>query len=278
MSDAPVATRRPTRGKSRVWSTLKAVLRTRVTAGLITILPIYVTFVVVRFVFDLMRDASHWVISGVFRGEWIRWLPASWGIEQAGYTDEQLGSSGWQWIIAITSVLFTFCFLYVIGLFAANIIGHRFLSLFERFIDNVPLAKTIYHASKQILASFSGGADKASQRVALVPFPTHAMRSLGFITSTSRDTLTGEELCTVFIATTPNPTSGFVFVLKRADVVELDWSVEDAVKVLISGGILMPPAMAFPADPAHAASPTIGGRDAPASAPPGPAPARAAAS
>jgi uncharacterized membrane protein len=66
------------------------------------------------------------------------------------------------------------------------------------------------------------------------------MRCVGFITATFKDSLTGEELATVFIPTTPNPTTGYLQILKRKELVELDWSVEDAVRTIMSGGILRP--------------------------------------
>jgi len=66
------------------------------------------------------------------------------------------------------------------------------------------------------------------------------MRSVGFITATFKDSLSGEELAAVFVPTTPNPTTGYLQILKRSDLVELDWSVEDAVRTIMSGGILRP--------------------------------------
>jgi uncharacterized membrane protein len=71
------------------------------------------------------------------------------------------------------------------------------------------------------------------------------VRSIGFITATTKDADTGEELCTCFLATTPNPTTGYVFVLRRTDLIELDWTVEDAISVIMSGGAGVPPEIPF---------------------------------
>jgi uncharacterized membrane protein len=124
--------------------------------------------------------------------------------------------------------------------FAANIVGRRTIDLFESFVDRVPLVKTVYRALKQILATFAGEQSQEFQRAALVPFPQEKMRSVGFITAIFKDSITGEELAAVFIPTTPNPTTGYLQILKRKELVELDWSVEDAVRTIMSGGILRP--------------------------------------
>jgi uncharacterized membrane protein len=90
------------------------------------------------------------------------------------------------------------------------------------------------------LSTFAGEQSQEFQRAALVPFPQEKMRCVGFITAIFHDSTTGEELASVFIPTTPNPTTGYLQILKRKDLVELDWSVEDAVRMIMSGGILRP--------------------------------------
>jgi uncharacterized membrane protein len=195
-----------------------------------------------------MRDSSQWLVYGVLHGEWIGYLTDPWGFHWPGFTDEELQSPRVQWSIAVFSVFLTIFLLYTIGAFAANVLGHRILDFMERVVDRLPLIKTVYRASKQILMTFTSQQDTTFQRVALVPFPNTEVRSIGFITGTSIDATSGEDLCTCFIATTPNPTTGFVFLLKRSDVVELDWSIEDAVKVVMSGGILVPGSVGFQKD------------------------------
>jgi len=145
-----------------------------------------------------------------------------------------------EWGIAILSVLLTITILYAVGLFTANIFGRRLVEMFERFVARVPMVKTVYRASKQILTTLTGEQTQNFQRVALVPFPQEKMRCVGFVTAMFNDSRTGEELATVFIPTTPNPTTGYLQILKRKDLVELDWSVEEAVQTIMSGGILRP--------------------------------------
>jgi uncharacterized membrane protein len=213
-----------------------------VTAGLVLVLPLWITYLLVKFLFDLMRDMSLWLVNAYLR-HWGDAFVTALGVAPEAFKAKGVEAlpSGVQWGVAILSVFLTVFFLYSIGVLTANIFGRRLVRTAETVLDRVPFVKTIYRASKQILETFAGGSSQSFQRAALIPFPTKETRSVGFITGFSKDTHTGEELCTVFVAATPNPTSGFVFVLKRADVIELDWTVEEAIKVVISCGVLVPP-------------------------------------
>lgn len=233
----------PRRRKSRVTATFKALLRTRIMAGLLVVLPLYVTIWLVTVMFRLMRDSSQWVVLALLDNKWFQ--EHVWKLDiEGGQTldvDELLTDYPMlDWGIAIVSVLLTIIILYAIGVFAANIFGRRIIDFFESFLDKVPLVKTVYRALKQIMATFAGEQSGEYQRVALVPFPQERMRCVGFITATFKDSATGEELATVFIPTTPNPTTGYLQILKRKDLVELNWSVEEAVRTIMSGGILRP--------------------------------------
>lgn len=234
--------------KSRVWSTLKALFRARVTAGLLVVLPIYITYLLVKFVFGVMRDASGWVVDSVLHSERFRLVTTTWGQPWTDYgagklTLDQLyeAKPAFGWGIAIASVLLTIFILYAVGLFTANMMGRKAVDLFELMLDKLPLVKTVYRASKQVLETFTGDQSKSFQRVALVPFPDSSMRAVGFVTGAFPDSYDQQELVTIFIPTTPNPTTGYLQVVRRADIVELDWSVEDAVRVIMSGGILRAP-------------------------------------
>ncbi len=244
---------------SRLAATIKRLIRTRITAGIITILPILITLWVVRLIFVWMRDSSQWVIQVLLVSnadltspepppvlkrlafDWDRWLL----LQELGLPHRQeqfFELMPWfvQWGIAFFSVFLTLFILYIIGLFAANIVGRRLITTLEQFVDRVPVVKTVYRGLKQILASFSGDQTQSFRRAALVPFPQERMRCVGFITNIFKDSVTGEELCSVFIATTPNPTTGYLQILRRKDITELNWSVEEAIRTVMSGGILKP--------------------------------------
>jgi uncharacterized membrane protein len=222
-------------------------LRARLTAGVVFVLPLWIAFMLVRFLFEAMRDTSLWVVEAYLASDLGKAL-----VERLGVTAEQLASEGisvlkpsYQWGISIVAVLLTFVLLYLIGLFTANFFGKRMVKFFESLLDRVPLVKTVYKASKQILEAFANEESRDFRRVALIPYPSMEVRSLGFITAITKDADTGEELCTCFLATTPNPTTGYVFVLRRADLIELDWTIEDTISIIMSGGALIPPEVPF---------------------------------
>lgn len=242
MDDPPDATKSRKAHPSRVWATVRAMLRARVTAGLLLVLPIWITYLLVRFIFELMRDTSLWAVNWYLR-HWGETVFKAWGITAEQFARQGVTAlpSEIQWAVAIFSVFLTIFFLYLLGVMTANFLGRRLVQIAEGLLDRVPFVKTVYRASKQILRTFAGDSDRSFQRVALIPFPNKETRSIGFITGITRESHTGEELCTVFVATTPNPTTGYVFILRRADVIEMDWTVEEAIKVLISGGVLVPP-------------------------------------
>ncbi len=221
---------------------LFALVRLRVTAGLITILPILITFWVIRFVFRMMRDASRWAVEAVALSPRGMSLLHAVGVADSAEPAQALeGLPGAvHWGIAITSVALTILLLYVVGALAANVVGRRAVGLVDTFAARVPLVKSVYRASKQVLSTLGGDESKGYLGVALVPFPTEAMRAVAFITNRFKDTTTGEDLVSVFIPSTPNPTTGFLEVVRHTDLVQLKWSVEDALATIMSGAIVVP--------------------------------------
>lgn len=214
--------------------------RNRVTAGLVLIAPVWITFLLAAFVFRLLRDSSLWVIEALLTSPADR--PVLRGGAAERVQEEGLDALSWpvQWLIAAIAVVVTILLLYVLGFIAANVFARRIITAVEALVDRVPLVKTVYRASQQVLATLAGDSTRPFRQVVLVPFPNQQVRSIGFVTRESRDPATGEETCNVFVSTTPNPTTGFMVVVRRQDVTPLDWSVEEAVKAIMSGGVLMP--------------------------------------
>ena len=228
--------------RSRLAATLRALFRARVTAGLLVVLPVWVSWLLVKFIFGAMRDASQWAVIRALENTWFQEHVFKIALRGAKFDVDQAlrDYPALDWGLAAFSVLLTVFILYAIGVFTANFFGRRIIQWFETLLDKLPLVKTVYRSSKQILVTFAGEEKQSYQRVAMFPFLTPGVYSIGFITSVFKDARTGEECVTIFYATTPNPTTGFLFILRRADVVELDWTVEQAVKAIMSGGILMP--------------------------------------
>ncbi len=218
-----------------VWPTLRTLLRTRIFAGLATVIPLWVTWVVVKFLFDAMRSATQPIVE-----YGIQWVNQSGGREQS----EMPAYVGWA--VPVIAVLLTLFSLYLLGLLTANVLGRRIVLLLERLFEGLPLVKTLYGSTKRIILTLGGGRNSADfQKVVLVEFPRPGMKCIGFLTSVIEDVDSRREMATVFISTTPNPTTGYMQILPLEEVSETGWTVEEAVKMLMSGGILSPPTIAF---------------------------------
>jgi len=214
--------------------------RNAITAGLVLVLPVWITFILVAFVFRLLRDASLWVIEALLASPVSRPVLEGWGL----VSDEHPPSLDtlpvpWQWAVAGAAVVLTVMLLYVLGMIATNVLGQRLIRTAELLVDRVPLVKTVYRASKQVLEMLTGESTRAFRQVVLVPFPSERSRTIGFVTNELRDRASGEDLLSVFVATTPNPTTGFLLIVRREDAVALNWTVEEAVKAVMSGGMLI---------------------------------------
>ena len=189
-------------------------LQTRVVSGVVALVPIFVTVVVVRWVFNFT--------SGLL-------LP---------YLDPALAH--WPWIAkAALSLAALLVGLYALGELATHVVGRRVLGLGEAVLLRVPFVKVIYRASKQVVAAFQGPEGKAFKSVALVPFPHPGTQAVAFVTSTVTRA-DGSVWKTVFVPTTPNPTTGFLQILPAEDIVATDYTVEEGVKMIMSLGALVP--------------------------------------
>jgi len=135
-------------------------------------------------------------------------------------------------------------FILMVGLMAPSLIGKHVILIIERAVNRVPLAKLIYSGTKQIFDSFSESQIGKFNRVVLVPFPRDNSYSIGFVTHETHETwVPGKHdmKMAVFIPTTPNPTSGYLLFVSPKDAISLSISVEDALKLIISGGLVRPP-------------------------------------
>jgi uncharacterized membrane protein len=132
--------------------------------------------------------------------------------------------------------------LFLLGVAATNVIGARLFSFFERKITGLPLLSPIYQGARQITEAIQMHDTAEFRRVVLLPFPNQNVRSLGFVTRDFRTaTAFGDQpTALVFVPTTPNPTSGYLVVVKQVDLTALDMTVEEGVKLVISGGLLTP--------------------------------------
>ena len=190
--------------------------------GALLLAPLWVTVWAFKTIIDLL--------GGTFRPLYESYLP------------KPLGSIPFLWDVVATFVVLLLITL--LGYVSHYFFGKFFLGLIERFLQNIPGIGTIYNSVKQIVTTFGSERKSLFNQVVLVQYPRPGCWTLGFLTTKAQGEAqahVGTEMWTVFVPTTPNPTSGFLLILPRNEVIELQMSAGDGLKMLLSGGVVMPP-------------------------------------
>ncbi len=141
-------------------------------------------------------------------------------------------------------ILVVLLVLIFVGFVAANFFGRALIRTGERVIDRMPIVRTVYNALKQIAETVLQQSSNAFRQVVMVEYPRKGIWALAFLTSEAEGEVrrrTRRELISVFLPTTPNPTSGFLLLVPKEDLIELEMSVEEAAKMIISAGVVIPP-------------------------------------
>lgn len=137
----------------------------------------------------------------------------------------------------------TVVIVFVTGVLASNILGQRLLQLWENILGRIPVVKTIYHGIKQVSDTLFAPGGQAFRKALLVPYPRAGSWTIAFLTGQPGGDVVNHlkgDYVSVYVPTTPNPTSGFFLMMPRADVIELDMSVDEALKYVISMGVVAP--------------------------------------
>ncbi len=159
----------------------------------------------------------------------------------------QLWPAGWPGVEvakAVASVILVGLFFVMVGWFARNYLGRFLYRVSEYVVDQMPVVRSLYGAIKQIFETVMTSQSQAFRDVVMFEFPRKGIWAMGFVTGVTKgevQRLTEEEVVNVFYPTTPNPTSGFLVFIPRKDLVYMDMSVEEAIKMIVSGGIITPP-------------------------------------
>ena len=194
-------------------------VRSYLLAGLVVWLPILMTIVILRFIIDLL-DQTMALLPDAYQPEAL-----------IGFHVPGLG------------VLLSLLLLLMTGIVATNYFGQRLMSWSESVLRRIPLVRSIYNAAKQVINAIFGTNSQAFRKVLLVEYPRRGMWSLAFQTglgSAEVSNHTGSDMLSIFIPTTPNPTSGFLMLVPRCDVVELTMTIDEALKFIISLGVMQP--------------------------------------
>lgn len=183
-------------------------------AGLIVLLPALITIYILGVTFN--------IIDSLLRGLLEFYL---------GYSIPGIG------------FIATILLIFLVGLLATNVFGKRILQAAEMLFVRLPVVKPVYSAARQIIDTFSAQRKNIFQSVAMIEYPRKGLYAIGFITGTAIGEVqhkTSQNVVTLFLPTTPNPTSGFLLLVPESDIIPLEMSVEEALKLIISGGVVSP--------------------------------------
>lgn len=192
------------------WNWLGKKLRAQFVAGVLTIVPVAATILILVWVFVYIDNILQPIIRSI------------WG--------HQIHGVGFGVVIVL---------IYLAGVVASNVVGKRLIRLGESALPWIPVARQLYSGIKQTLESFCMPRRAGFMQVVLTEFPRKDMRVIGFITNELGDE-PDKKLLTVFIPTSPNPTSGFLQIVREEEITRTDISVEDALKMVVSAGRVSP--------------------------------------
>jgi uncharacterized membrane protein len=195
----------------RIWHHIYS----RMLTGVVFVVPVILTIWVLQLLYNLLDGPLRSLLNAVLRYT-LRWeLPSGVGL------------------------VLTLLALYVTGILATNMLGRRFLEFWESLLARMPIVNSIYNAARQVVRTLSQPQEKSFQRVVLVEFPSKGLWTIAFQLGTIQ-TSDGQEWVRVYVPTTPNPTSGFLQFLPKESVRPTAIPVDEALKMVVSGGILAP--------------------------------------
>lgn len=185
--------------------------RSYVLRGLLAIIPLYLSWLAVKFIYIIVdrpvaEQMEHWV----------------------GFRVYGIG------------ILITIILLYFVGLLVSNVVGKQLFKLLESIFNRIPILKTTYQVGKQLSDTFSLSEKQAFKKAVIVNCLQKDVYAIGFVTGSVYDQRTGIDLVKVFVPTTPNPTTGFVFLIKESEIIDPGWTIDEAVRLVISAGIIGP--------------------------------------
>jgi len=196
---------------SHLWTNI----RNKLIAGLFVIGPLGLTLLVLKWIFNFFDS---------FLGPILR--------------------SYFDWYVPGMGILLTIIVVYLIGLLASNFIGRKSLSALEKLLFKIPIVKNVYSTAKGIFEAVSYPSRGNFKKVVFIQYPRNGLWTLAFVTNSMMSD-DGKEFYSVFVPSTPNPTTGYVLFVPQNDVSDASFTVEQGIKLLISGGMITPDKMAF---------------------------------
>jgi uncharacterized membrane protein len=198
--------------------------------GLLTAAPLVITWWIVSFLFIQLSKLGEPLVRGVSMGIRTR---------SPQLADLIVNDA----LLSVVAALIVLLFLMVLGWAAGRVVGQRLIEMFERVIGAIPFVDSIYRASKRFLSV--AGSPNGEKRVVLIEFPSSDMKAIGLLTRTLHDSDSGEELAAVYVPTAPNPTSGYIEIVPMHAIIFTDWTFDQAMSFVVTGGSSAPDKIRF---------------------------------
>ena len=192
--------------------------------GIISIIPVYTTYWIIEQIFLIVSIPGKNIISyftSLFN------LSNDINIKLITITEYMLG------------FILTIMFLFFLGLIISNVVGKKIYSYFETLLNSIPIVNKVYSSIKQIISTISIDNKKSFKKVVMIQYPRKGLWTIAMVTGESTNK-NKKEFYTLFVPSTPNPTTGYMIIISKEDVVNTNLSVEDATKVILSGGLVTP--------------------------------------
>ena len=216
--------------------------------GLVILLPVALTLAIVVFIFNLLTEPFVGIVKGIL--VYFDWLESGFLFLTADELQRYISK------LIILGLLF---FLTVgLGWLARWFFFHYLLYIWESLLQRIPFIRGVYKACQDVIKTIFTSKNQSFKQVVMVPFPNKETLSMGLVTCENLPMINNQSFIAVFVPTTPNPTSGFLMLFKEGDLTYLDMKVDEALKFIISCGVIVPSIKGITREEAKAKSETVG--------------------
>jgi len=193
--------------------------------GLMSVIPITITIWIMQILFNFFSKPGKIILDLFISNEFIQ----NYIIINKFYI----------YLKHIMGFCLTIIFLYILGIIVKNVFGKKLYSLFESLLINIPIMNKIYTTTKSIISSISSSNNKSFTKVVIIEYPKNDLWTLAMVTKTTKNK-NGDIFYNLFVPTTPNPTSGYMIIIKKENAIETDISVDEGLSIIISAGMIGP--------------------------------------
>jgi len=200
-------------------------IRRYIITGVISIIPLALTYWLIKYLFMFFSEPGKYIVDIIFKYTFINKIPFIMDF--------------YIYFSYLIGFLLTILFLFIIGAIISNVFGKRLYIFFESILNKIPIVNKVYQTIKQITNTFTKDNSKAFQKVVLIEYPKDNLWTLAMVSGETYNK-DNEKCYKLFVPTTPNPTSGYLILIKSKDAIETNISVEEAMEIIISAGMISP--------------------------------------